>query len=135
MTEDDISRGLSRRTSSPARRTRPSTLPAISSRPSRPCRPATTARDELWKFNHYYERLDEWNAAHGIAKNPFAGPAAEPFFELHNLTTDPEERHNHAADDKARPLPHAVRAGTQRGCQAQSSGQPQPQRIGRSGER
>ena len=29
--------------------------------------------DELWKLNHYYERLDEWNAEHGVAPNPFAG--------------------------------------------------------------
>jgi hypothetical protein len=55
--------------------------------------------EELWKLNHYYERLDEWNADHGIAANPFAPPAAEPLFELHNLTTDPEERHNRAGDD------------------------------------
>ena len=27
---------------------------------------------ELWKLNHYYERLDEWNSDHGIAANPFA---------------------------------------------------------------
>ena len=54
---------------------------------------------ELWKLNHYYERLDEWNAAHGVPTNPFAGPAAEPLFELHNLSTDPEERHNRAGDD------------------------------------
>jgi choline-sulfatase len=54
---------------------------------------------ELWKLNHYYERLDEWDAAHGIPANPFAAPAAEPFWELHNLTADPEERHNRAGDD------------------------------------
>jgi len=54
---------------------------------------------ELWKLNHYYERLDEWSAEHGIAPNPFVGPAAEPLFELHNLSTDPEERHNRAGDD------------------------------------
>ncbi len=52
----------------------------------------------MWKLNHYYERLDDWNEAHGIPKYPFAGPAAEPAFELHNLTTDPEERHNRADD-------------------------------------
>jgi len=44
--------------------------------------------------NHYYERLDEWNADHGIAPNPFLGPAAESLYELHNLTSDPEERTN-----------------------------------------
>ena len=32
--------------------------------------------------------------------NPFAAPAAEPVFELHNLTTDPEERHNLTDDAK-----------------------------------
>ena len=53
---------------------------------------------ELWKLNHYYERLDEWSADHGIKPNPFAAPAAEPVFELHNLTRDPEERHNRVGD-------------------------------------
>ena len=56
---------------------------------------------ELWKLNHYYERLDEWNAAQGIKPNPFAAPAAEPVFEMHNLTTDPEERHNRVGDATA----------------------------------
>ena len=55
--------------------------------------------DELWKLNHYYERLDEWSAEHGIAPNPFAAPPADPLFELHNLSADPEERHNRAAED------------------------------------
>ena len=53
---------------------------------------------ELWKLNHYYERLDDWDAAHGIPKNPFAGPPADPRFELHNLTADSEERQNRADD-------------------------------------
>ena len=56
---------------------------------------------ELWKLNHYYERLDDWYAAQGVAPNPFAAPAAEPLYELHNLTTDPEERHNVADRDAA----------------------------------
>jgi arylsulfatase A-like enzyme len=60
----------------------------------------TGGADELWKLNHYYERLDEWNAEHGIATNPFAAPAADPLFELHNLSADPEERHNRVGDDK-----------------------------------
>jgi hypothetical protein len=54
---------------------------------------------ELWKLNHYYDRLDDWYAAQGVALNPFRGPAAEPDWELHNLTADPEERHNRALDD------------------------------------
>jgi hypothetical protein len=56
--------------------------------------------DELWKLNHYYERLDEWNADRGIAVNPFAAQAADPIFEMHNLEADPEERRNLADDDK-----------------------------------
>jgi len=65
--------------------------------------PLPTGKDgaeELWKLNHYYERLDEWSAEHGIATNPFAGPPADPIFELHNLSADPEERHNQADDAK-----------------------------------
>ena len=54
---------------------------------------------ELWKLNHYYDRLDDWYAAQGVAANPFQGPTADPDWELHNLTTDPEERHNRADDD------------------------------------
>ncbi len=56
---------------------------------------------ELWKLNHYYERLDDWYKAQGVAPNPFLGPAAEPDWELHNLTADPEERHNRASSDAA----------------------------------
>ena len=52
---------------------------------------------ELWKLNHYYDRLDDWSAAQGVAANPFAPPAAEEQWELHNLTADPEERTDLAA--------------------------------------
>ena len=55
--------------------------------------------DELWKLNHYYDRLDDWYAEKGFAKNPFLPPPADPLFELHNLTADPEERHNLAAGE------------------------------------
>ena len=54
--------------------------------------------EELWKLNHYYERLDDWTRSKGIRNNPFAGPAAEPVFEMHNLTVDPEERQNCLAE-------------------------------------
>ena len=54
---------------------------------------------ELWKLNHYYERLDDWYAAQGVAPNSLRGPAADPDWELHNLTTDPEERQNRAFDE------------------------------------
>jgi hypothetical protein len=56
---------------------------------------------ELWKLNHYYERLDDWYKGQGVAPNPFLPAAVEPQWELHNLTVDPEERHNRADDDAA----------------------------------
>lgn len=56
---------------------------------------------ELWKLNRYFERMDDWDAEHGLPTNPFAGPAAEPFWELHNLSADPEERTNVAPDEPA----------------------------------
>ena len=58
----------------------------------------TAVPTSCWKLNHYYERLDDWNAAHGITANSFTGPAAEAVFEMHNLTADPEERHNRVGD-------------------------------------
>ena len=100
MTEDDISRGLTKRGSSAAsrssrRRTR------RGSSPSSPLPSGEGGSPELWKLNHYYERLDEWHASHGIAANPFWAPAAEPLFELHNLTQDPEERCNRVEDARS----------------------------------
>jgi hypothetical protein len=49
---------------------------------------------ELWKVNHYYDRLSEWQESRGIPADPFAPPAVDAQWELHNLTTDPEERTN-----------------------------------------
>jgi arylsulfatase A-like enzyme len=98
MTEDDISRGISAQNAITGK-----AYPPVDA----PCRIESTiaslptdqgGADEVWKLNHYYERLDDWNEARGIAKHPFAGPAAEPVYELHNLTVDPEERHNCAGD-------------------------------------
>ena len=53
---------------------------------------------EVWKLNHYYERLDEWEAARGRTPDPAAAPPAASEWELHNLTADPEERTNRAGD-------------------------------------
>ena len=98
MTEDDISNGISQTsvvTGEPyAEVSAPSRVEAvIATLPTGP-----DGADELWKLNHYYERLDEWYEAKGIARHPYAAAAAEPAFELHNLTTDPEERTNRAGD-------------------------------------
>jgi arylsulfatase A-like enzyme len=62
-----------------------------------PCQnPVTTIGSSQSKLNHYYERIDEWDAQHGVPAA--AAPAAESFWELHNLTTDPEERKNFAGE-------------------------------------
>jgi arylsulfatase A-like enzyme len=53
---------------------------------------------ELWKLNHCYERLDAWYAEQGLAPNPFLAPPAAPEYELHNLSTDPQERLNQVLD-------------------------------------
>jgi choline-sulfatase len=99
MTEDDISRGLSQTNLLSGEPYESVSLPShiesvIATLPT-----GNDGSDELWKLNHYYERLDDWNTDHGIPKNPFAGEAADPVFELHNLTADPEERHNRMGDD------------------------------------
>jgi len=52
---------------------------------------------ELWKLNHYYERLPEWEDAHGLTPAFAPEPAADEW-ELHNLSVDPEERANRASD-------------------------------------
>jgi arylsulfatase A-like enzyme len=98
MTQDDITRGASQNnviTGEPfeavAFPSRVETV--IASLPSGP-----GGAPELWKLNHYHERLADWEAAKGMPVNPFLPPPAEPLFELHNLTLDPEERHNRSDD-------------------------------------
>ena len=98
MTEDDITRGMTQKNVLTGK---PYTAVPFPSRvetviASLPTGDGGTA--ELWKLNHYYERLDDWHADNGIAPPPGAAPAAEPLFEMHNLTADPNERHNHAED-------------------------------------
>ncbi len=94
MTEDDVSRGSTTANMFTGEPFEPVAFPShvesvIATLP--------TGQDgglELWKLNHYYERLEDWSAAHGMPTNPSSAPAAEPLFELHNLTADPEERVN-----------------------------------------
>ena len=98
MTEDDITRGLNETNVLTGKAYAPVEHPSniesvIATLPT-----GDGGSAELWKLNHYYERLDEWNADQGRPSNPFAPPAAEPVFEMHNLTSDPEERRNRAGD-------------------------------------
>jgi arylsulfatase A-like enzyme len=58
---------------------------------------------ELWKLNHYYERLVDWEEAHGVAAASGSEPA-DAEWELHNLTVDPEERANRIGDADAAPV-------------------------------
>jgi arylsulfatase A-like enzyme len=101
MTEDDVGRGLTPASIVTGKAYEPVPYPShvesvITALPT-----GTGDGAELWKLNHYYERLDEFDLAHGLPRNPFAASAAEPAWELHNLTTDPEERHNRATADSA----------------------------------
>jgi Sulfatase len=98
MTEDDITRGLSTTNLLTGKAYPPVDKPCYIESTIATLPTAKDGAAETWKLNHYYERLDEWNTARGIPKNPLAGPAAEPIFEMHNLTADPEERHNRAND-------------------------------------
>jgi len=98
MTEDDVTRGVTQVNILDGKPFDPVAPPiniesVITSLPT-----GGGGAQELWKLNHYYERLDEWYAGRGVAPNPFLGPAAEPEWELHNLTADPEERNNRAVD-------------------------------------
>ena len=94
MTEDDITTGLNHNNVLTGEPFDPVPPPAYIESLVATLPTGVAGAGELWKLNHYYERLDDWNTDHGVAANPFAGPAADPVFELHNLTADPEERSN-----------------------------------------
>ena len=139
MTEDDITNGLSQ--------TEPDHGEAVGA--GRPARSHVESvistlptggggAAELWKLNRYYDRLDEWDEAHGLRTNPFAAPAAEPDFELHNLSADPEERANRAGRPARCPCAACRRCWTRSarpsGCSPASatpSADPAPRRAPR----
>jgi len=94
MTEDNISRGLSAFNVLTGESYEPIPEPSKLEAVIAPLPTGPDGAEELWKLSHYYERLDEFDQEHGVAPDPFAGPAAEPQWELYNLTADPEERSN-----------------------------------------
>jgi arylsulfatase A-like enzyme len=98
MTEDQISRGLTTVNPFTQRHYEPVEEPAnvesvIASVPN------GNGDTTLWKLNHYYERLDDWDASVGRAHDSRGEEAAVSEWELHDLTADPEERQNRAGDD------------------------------------
>jgi len=107
MTEDDVGRGLSRLGMVSGQEYEPVPFPShvesvITSVPTGGgAAGGASGGTEVWKLNHYYERLDEFDQVHGLPANPFAPPPAEDTWELHNLTADPEERRNRATDADA----------------------------------
>ena len=101
MTEDDVTRGTTQANVLTGAHYDPIAPPVFIESVVGSLPTGAEGSPELWKLNHYYERLDEWNAERGIAPNPFAGPAAESEWELHNLTSDPEERNNQTSDAPA----------------------------------
>jgi arylsulfatase A-like enzyme len=96
MTEDEVSRGLRTTNRFTGEAFEPVGEPAKVESVLAPLPTGADGTRELWKLNHYYDRLDEWQAAHGYVANPFAPAAAEEQWELHNLSADPEERDNRA---------------------------------------
>jgi arylsulfatase A-like enzyme len=90
MTEDDVSRGshqINLFTGQPYEAVQqPSNIESvITTLPTGP-----DGAEEIWKLNHYYDQ--------GERESEPLVPAASPVFELHNLSTDPEERRNHAEE-------------------------------------
>jgi arylsulfatase A-like enzyme len=112
MTEDDVGRGLSRLGMVSGQEYEPVPFPSHveSVITTLPTGAGAGGGTEVWKLNHYYERLDEFDQAHGLPANPFAPPPAESAWELHNLTADPEERRNRATDADAAEVLRDLRA-------------------------
>jgi hypothetical protein len=77
MTEDDFTRGLSQTNPLTGKPFAPVDQPSniesiITTLPT-----GDDGSPQLWKLNHYYERLDEWNADHGILQSVLAAQRDE----------------------------------------------------------
>lgn len=92
MTEDQISRGL--RTASPVTGREYEPVPEPANVESLVAAlPHADGSTHLWKLNHYYERLPDWEEIVGITGTGDPDPVPSEW-ELHDLTVDPEERTN-----------------------------------------
>ena len=107
MTEDDISRGLSTTEHPHRRAVRPGRRPVLHRVDDRDAADRRrTAPTSCGSSTTTTSGSTTGTKRTASPKNPFAGPAADPVFELHNLTADPEERHNRVddADDALRQM-------------------------------
>jgi len=111
MSEDDVTRGAPGEHSVPD--AFDASVPRATSNRSSACSDGEDGAEAV-ELNHYYERLDDWYAAKGVAH---PSRPAEPSYELHNLTstrgaTEPGVR------SARRALADAVGPGCGAGCQA-----------------
>jgi arylsulfatase A-like enzyme len=95
MTEDQISRGLRNQNMFDGRPYESVAPPAKVESVITQLSTGEGGAPELWKLNHYYDRLP----GGAEATRPVGGEEIEPQWELHNLTLDPEERVDRAASD------------------------------------
>lgn len=96
MTDDQISRGLRQTGMFSGQPFEPVSGPdkveaVIAHLPTGP-----DGADQLWKLVHYFDRLGDWEDRHALTQLGAPEPS-DPEWELHCLTTDPEERTNLAA--------------------------------------
>ena len=110
---------------SPASRSRRSSSRRTSSRSSPRSRPVTAAPPSCGSSTTTTSASTTGTPTTASPPNPFAAPAAEPVFEMHNLTADPEERHNRAerVPGEAEPAPVHSRQPTRRQATASHTSQ------------
>jgi arylsulfatase A-like enzyme len=94
MTDDDVTRGLTQRNVLTGESFESLSAPhyiesVIATLPT-----GADGAAELWKLNHYHDGLEGWHDGGTASVEGADGPV----WELHNLTADPEERHDRSAE-------------------------------------